>query len=64
MSIFSRNRASTAAKLDEVAIIRDRVRAMREQIGRREVQLTDLFSMLSEDERKAYWSPEAESIQK
>ncbi|HEU0074546.1 MAG TPA: hypothetical protein VFS30_11100 [Dehalococcoidia bacterium] len=55
MSIFRRQRKSTAA-LDEIAIIRDRVKAIREQLGRRDVELTDLFSSLSEDERRVYWS--------
>jgi len=43
--------------MDEVTRIRERVQTMREQMGHREVQLTDLFSMLSEDERKIYWTP-------
>jgi hypothetical protein len=40
----------------EVTVIRDRVKAIREQLGRRDVELTDLFSLLSEDERSVYWS--------
>lgn len=42
--------------MHEVTVIRNRVKAMREQMGRKEVQLTDLFSLLSEDERRVYWS--------
>lgn len=56
MRIFNRER-KPAARMDEVTMIRERVKTMREQMGRREVQLTDLFAMLSEDERKIYWSP-------
>lgn len=55
MSTFRRQRKSTAA-LDEITIIRDRVKAIREQLGRRDVELADLFSLLSEDERRTYWS--------
>jgi hypothetical protein len=55
MSIFRRQRKSTVA-LHEVTVIRDRVKAIRDQLGRRDVELTDLFSLLSEDERRVYWS--------
>lgn len=56
MRIFHRER-NQAARMDEVTRIRERVQTMREQMGHREVQLTDLFAMLSEDERKIYWTP-------
>jgi hypothetical protein len=35
----------------EVKEIQARVRTMREQIGKREVELADLFALLGEDER-------------
>jgi hypothetical protein len=35
----------------EVSQIRERVRNMRDEIGRREVELADLFSLVQEDER-------------
>lgn len=55
MAIFRRQRKS-AASLHEVTVIRDRVKEIREQLGRKDVELADLFSMLSEDERRVHWS--------
>ena len=51
MRILSRLKKQPA--IDDVAVgeIQERVRAMRHQIGRREIELADLFALLREDER-------------
>jgi hypothetical protein len=59
MSIFNRRGKNNAAELERIIAMRERARSIREQIGRRDVQLPDLFAMLSEDERPAYWPAEA-----
>ena len=56
MLIFRNQQKTNAAQLEQVTAVRDRVRSMCEQMRGREMQLTDLFSMLSEDERKVHWS--------
>jgi hypothetical protein len=61
MSIFSRRSKSSTAELDQIVAMRERAKSMREQIGRRDMQLPDLFAMLSEDERTAYSPPHGES---
>jgi len=39
----------------QVTAVRDRVWAMRLQMKGRQVELTDMFAMMGEDERKLYW---------
>ena len=53
MSIF---RKKATVNLDQVTAIRDRVKSMRAELGSSEVQLTDLFALISEDERRVHWS--------
>jgi hypothetical protein len=61
MSILWKRKNKATANLEQVTAIRDRVWSIRQQMQGREVGLTDLFSMLGEDERKAYWSAEEDS---
>ncbi len=52
MSLFSRFQKHEPAMSDaEVTEIRARVRSMREQVGKRDVDLADLFELVKEDER-------------
>jgi len=54
LSIFSRQKKANR-QLDQVTAVRDRVWAMRMQMQGRQVELSDMFSMMGEDERKLYW---------
>ncbi len=52
MALFSRfHRKQPEISDAEVSQIRERVRNMREEVGRRDVELADLFALLQEDER-------------
>jgi hypothetical protein len=62
LSIFNRHKKSSA-QLDQVTAVRDRVWAMRMQMKGRQVELTDLFAMMGEDERKLYWDRGSEELQ-
>lgn len=53
MSLFRKQQHSQTDQLQQVTAIKDRIRSMRDQMGT-DVQLTDLFSMLNEDERRIF----------
>ena len=53
MPFFRKQQHCHAGQLQQVTAIKDRVRSMRDQMGS-DMQLTDLFSMLNEDERKTF----------
>jgi hypothetical protein len=52
MRLFGKSRKPSNAEI-EVAQIRERVRSMRLELGRRDPGLVDLFGLLKEDERPA-----------
>jgi hypothetical protein len=53
MRLFSRFQKQQQPQLSttEVEEIQERVRTMRQQVGKRDVELADLFALLGEDER-------------
>jgi hypothetical protein len=53
MQLFSRFQKRPIVSETEVKDIQERVRTMREQVGRRDIELADLFALLGEDERPA-----------
>ena len=54
MTVFDRFRRKTEIDTAGIEAIRARVRSMREQIGRRDVELSDLFQLISEDDPKVF----------
>jgi hypothetical protein len=54
LSIFNRQKKANR-QLEQVTAVRDRVWAMRLQMKGRQVEISDLFAMMGEDERKLYW---------
>jgi hypothetical protein len=63
LSIFNRQQKKANAQLDQVTAVRDRVWAMRMQMKGRQVEISDLFAMMGEDERKIYWDRGASELQ-
>jgi hypothetical protein len=53
MQLLSRFQKQPIVSDAEVKEIQERVQTMRKQVGRRDVELADLFALLGEDERPA-----------
>jgi hypothetical protein len=51
MPLFNKFRRKPAIDAAGIEEIRSRVRAMRDQIGRRDIELADLFELVGEDDR-------------
>jgi hypothetical protein len=51
MRLFEKLRKQPTVSEAEVTEIKERVRSMRREIGRHDIELADLFALLGEDER-------------
>ena len=51
MRLFNKRQTQTAITDSEVKNIQERVRTMRRQIGKCDIELADLFALVREDER-------------